>query len=316
MPDTNTLLSQFYLTIDGADAPHDLMGDLVEVSVETSLHLPDVATLTLHDPRLRWVDDNRLAPGTAITVAAKAGHGEKPLFDGEIVEIEPDFGPSTQRLVVRAFDRLHRLNRGRYVRSFLNVTDGDLVSKIAQEVGLKTEVGPTSQVHPYVFQANETNLAFLQRRAASLGYLLFVQGKTLHCAAPLSNGQTIELKWGETLSDFRPRLTTIGQLNDVTVRGWDPANRRAAATACRRSARRAAAVRSPKAHFISKRTTSWPTARCATRRWPTGWHRPPPTATPAASSRPRAPAAATRRSSPAYRSRSARWASASAAVIS
>jgi len=226
MADTDHLLSHFYLKLDGADAPAELMSAVLGISVESSLHLPDVATLTLHDPRLRWVDDALLAPGTPITVDARAGRQEQPLFDGEIVEIEPDFGPSTHRMVVRAFDRLHRLNRGRQVRSFRNVTDGDLVSKIAQEAGLKPEVGPTSQVHPYVFQANETNLAFLQRRAASLGYLLFVQGKTLHCAAPQSNGQTIELKWGETLSDFRPRLTTIGQLNDVTVRGWDPANKR------------------------------------------------------------------------------------------
>ncbi|HEX9371312.1 MAG TPA: contractile injection system protein, VgrG/Pvc8 family, partial [Roseiflexaceae bacterium] len=196
MADTDHLLSHFYLKLDGADAPAELMSAVLEISVESSLHLPDVATLTLHDPRLRWVDDALLAPGTPITVDARAGRQEQPLFDGEIVEIEPDFGPSTHRMVVRAFDRLHRLNRGRQVRSFRNVTDGDLVSKIAQEAGLKPEVGPTSQVHPYVFQANETNLAFLQRRAASLGYLLFVQGKTLHCAAPQSNGQTIELKWG------------------------------------------------------------------------------------------------------------------------
>src|SRR5256714_4209959 len=223
MPDSTNLLSQIYVKIDGADPPDGFMRDLLEVTVENSLHLPDVATLVLHDARLHWIDEDSLSPGKTIQVTARVERQEKPLFDGEIVEIEPDFEASTQRLMVRAFDRLHRLSRGRHVRSFLNMSDGDLVQKIAQEVGLQAKVGPTSQVHPYVFQNNETNLTFLQGRAAALGYLLYVQSKTLHCEAPQSNGQPVELEWGVTLREFRPRMTTVGQIDSVTARGWNPA---------------------------------------------------------------------------------------------
>jgi phage protein D len=225
MADISSLLSQFYVKLDGADASEEFMRDLLEITVENSLHLPDVATLVLHDPHLHWIDDASLVPGKSVQVSARVERSEKPLFDGEIVEVEPDFGPSTHRLLVRAFDRLHRLSRGRHVRSFINVTDGDLVQRIAQEVGLQARVGPASQVHPYVFQANETNLSLLQRRAAALGYLLYVEGKTLHCAAPEPAGQPIEVKWGETLLEFHPRLTTVDQVSGVTVRGWDPAQR-------------------------------------------------------------------------------------------
>jgi uncharacterized protein involved in type VI secretion and phage assembly len=128
--------------------------------------------------------------------------------------------------VVRAFDRLHRLSRGRFVRSFINVTDGDLVQQIAQSVGLEAQVDPTTQVHSYVLQANETNLAFLQRRCAALGYLLFIQGKTLYCTSPKTSESVCEIKWGENLREFRPRMTTIGQVNSVTVRGWDSEQKR------------------------------------------------------------------------------------------
>lgn len=225
MVDTSDLISQFYAKIGGVDASAEFMNDLLSVTVETSLHLPDVATLVLHDPRLAWIDDDRLAPGTTIAIAAKAGVGAQPLFEGEIVEIEPDFGPGTHRLTVRAFDRLHRLAPGRHVRSFLNVSDGDLVRKIAQEVGLQAQVGPTSQIHPYVLQHAETNLEFLRGRAAMLGYLLFVRGKTLHCEPPSAAGTPLELEWGVTLSAFHPRLTTVEQVNGVTVRGWNPDDR-------------------------------------------------------------------------------------------
>lgn len=222
MPDNKDLLSLIKVKIDGTDASDEFMRDLLEVTVENSLHLPDVATLVLLDARLHWIDDASLMPGKVIQVSAKAAGQENMLFDGEIVEIEPNFEQGTQRFMVRAFDRLHRLSRGRHVRSFLNVSDDDIVKKIAKEVGLQAQVGPTSQVYPYVFQNDETNLAFLQGRAAALGYLLFVQGNTLHCEAPQAKGQPIDLEWGVTLREFRPRLTTIGQVDTINVRGWNP----------------------------------------------------------------------------------------------
>jgi phage protein D len=229
MPDTAALLSHFYLELEGAGETvgHEIMDDLVSISVESSLHLPDVATIILHDTRLKWIDAPALEPGKGLKVAAKAAGTEGPLFDGEIVELEPDFGEQTHRLVVRAFDRLHRLSRGRYVRSFLNVTDGDLVQKLAREVGLQAQVSPTTQVYPYVFQNNETNLAFLRGRASALGYLLYADGKTLYFKEPAADDAPIELQWATTLMEFRPRMTTVSQITDATVRGWDPATRRA-----------------------------------------------------------------------------------------
>lgn len=225
MPDTSTLISQFYVKLDGADATDELSSALLDITIETSLHLPDVAAMTLHDPHLRWVDDASLAPGKPLQISVRAGSGERMVFDGEIVELEPHFEASTQRLIVRAFDRLHRLARGQRVRSFQNVSDGDLVRKLAQEAGLRAQVGPTSQVYPYVFQNNETNLAFLQKRAAALGYLLYVTGSELHCEAPKGAGNSVELEWGASLREFSPRLTTVQQSAGITVRGWDPSAR-------------------------------------------------------------------------------------------
>ncbi|HLI71974.1 MAG TPA: VgrG-related protein [Ktedonobacteraceae bacterium] len=225
MPENQNLLSQLSITIDGADVSDNFMGDLLEVTVENSLHLPDVATIVLHDTRLHWIDDSSLMPGKSVQISAKTERQAKPLFDGEIVEIEPEFDPGNQQLIVRAFDRLHRLGRGRHVRSFTNVSDEDLIKKLAQEAGLQAQVAQASQVYSYVFQNNETNLEFLQGRAAALGYLLYVQGKTLHCEPLKIGGSPVDLEWGVTLHEFRPRLTTIGQLNSVTARGWDPANR-------------------------------------------------------------------------------------------
>jgi phage protein D len=225
MPDTSKLLSQFYLMLDGNVAIEELMRDVMEMTVESSLHLPDVATIVIHDPHLTWIDSDALTPGKAIIVSVRGDSSEELIFDGEIVELEPDFHPSTQILTVRAFDRLHRLSIGEHTRTFQNVTDGDLVKKVAQEVGLRAISGPTTQVHRHVFQHNQTNLAFLRGRADALGYLLFVQGDALHFEPPNPAGAPVPLEWGLNMGEFHPRLTTVGQATEVTVRGWDPATR-------------------------------------------------------------------------------------------
>lgn len=226
MPDTHQLLTHFYVEIGGAQASETFMHDLEQVVVETSLHLPDVATLTLHDSRMHWLDEALVAPGTPLKVSARGTQAERPLFDGEIVELEPDFDPATPRLIVRAFDRLHRLARGRHVRSFVNVSDADVIRQLAREARLETRLDETRQVHSYLLQANESNLDFLRARAAALGYLLYVEGETLHCVKPEPLKQALQLQWGASLLEFHPRLTTIGQVSGVTVRGWDPVERR------------------------------------------------------------------------------------------
>jgi phage protein D len=222
LAENTLLLSQVYIKIDGTLASEDLMRALVSTTIESSLHLPDSATLVLHDPGAVWIDHADFAPGKTLQIAGKVGKTEHPLFDGEIVELESDFYPGDRRVVVRAFDRLHRLARGRHVRSFLNVTDEDIVKKIAGEVGLTAKVGAATTVHPYVLQDNTTNLEFLRERAAMLGYLLYVEGKVLHCAAHGGHSGTVTLTYNEDLSEFHPRMTTVDQINTATASGWDP----------------------------------------------------------------------------------------------
>jgi phage protein D len=225
MPDGNTLISQCHLKIDGTLVSTEFNASLAEVTVENSLHMPDVATVILSDPTLHWIDSPLLAPGKALEVSTTATaerSRSRPVFDGEIVELEPEFGNKTHRLTIRAFDRLHRLARGKRVRSFQNVTDSDVANRLAKEAGLTPDIESTRQVHDYLFQNNETNLEFLRRRATAVGFLLYVEGKKLCFRSLAQNPSPVSLNWGASLSEFRLRMTTVSQVNQVTVRGWDP----------------------------------------------------------------------------------------------
>lgn len=223
-----SFLSQFYIKIDGEDAPEEVMNNLLEVTVEDSIHLPDMFCIRLHDPRLHWVDSQTFAEGKEVEISAAPREGGRAtkLITGEITAIEPDFGmDGVPILTVRGYDRSHRLHRGRHTRSFLQMTDSDIATRIAQEEGLKAKVDSTRQVHDYVFQNNQTNMEFLHDRAMRIGYELFVQDRTLHFCRP-SEAEGPVLEWGANLLSFRPRLTTAHQVSEVIVRGWDPGAKR------------------------------------------------------------------------------------------
>ncbi|EYB66957.1 Rhs element Vgr protein [Deinococcus phoenicis] len=231
----------FYVRING-DLATEVMQNIHDITIESSLHMPDVATLTLRDltplvagqAAYRFTDDQKgtFLNGNPLTISIRVEeHQEVNVFDGEIVEVEAQLLQHGQRLVVRAFDRLHRLSRGTHTRTFQNVTDMDVVKKIAAELGLKAKVGPASFVHDYVLQSNQTNLDFLRERALKLGYLLFVDGTTLCCLPMESMGHAGDLDWGVNLLEFTPRVSSLGQASGTTLRSWDPQRKRAVVSA-------------------------------------------------------------------------------------
>ena len=57
MSSSSKLVTQFHVKIDGTFVPEAFMQDVFEVSVQNSLHLPDVATIILNDKKLTWIDD-------------------------------------------------------------------------------------------------------------------------------------------------------------------------------------------------------------------------------------------------------------------
>jgi len=224
MPDQANLVSQCNLKIEGQQAADDLMAAIIEVTVEDSLHLPDMFILRIQDDELRWVDAQTFAIGHEVEIEMGEGNRLRKVFNGEVtaIELEPT-SQGTFTLQVRGYDRSHRLHRGRQSRSFVQMTDSDIVKKIAQELGLQPQVQATRQVYDYVLQDNQTNWEFLHARAQRIGYELRVEDRKLYFQPPQDSGTPVAtLEWGSTLLDFHAQMSTARQVDEVIVRGWDP----------------------------------------------------------------------------------------------
>lgn len=225
------------IELGGGPIDPALSARLVELRVETTAALPDVCTMRFTEAspdgsgELKIIDDARFKLGAPLGVKLGKAIGGRlaPVFDGEITTIEAEFGASPAgkpvlELVVVAHDRSHRMHRRTTTRTFRQVTVSDIARKMAGDHGVKVGQlaalpgGAAEERH----QVGETDWAYLSRLVRRHGGELDVAGGALHIIDPAkTKGAVAELVFGETLERFRPRVSSVGQVATVDVRGWD-----------------------------------------------------------------------------------------------
>ena len=237
MAQATFLQDQCALTIDGSPLKAALMRDLLSVRVELGLNLPALCLLRVQDDDLQWVDGREFEVGRELRVEMGTGRRLKPVFEGEIVGLGLDQTPAgAMVLVVKAYDRSHRLHRGQKTRVFVQMTDSDIARKIAQEADLRPDVEATSEVHAYLIQDNLTDYEFLRQRAERIGFSFWVEKGILHFRkAARREEEPVRLEWGRTLQAFRPTMSAAQQVSEVVVRGWDVRGKQAIVGRAQRS---------------------------------------------------------------------------------
>jgi phage protein D len=216
-------VASFEITVDGAPLAPDQRNRIKEIRVVDHLRLPDVCTIHITYPRGDGVDSMPFDVGKPLEVrlGAAAAQVPSPLFRGEIMTVEPEFGSGGCAVIVRAFDRSHRLHRSRVVRTFQNQTSSDIVSAVVAEAGLSADCEASGEAHEFVQQDNETDWDFVWRLAERVGFEFVVEDEVAHFRRPATD-DPVELTWPVTLRSFRPRVTAVQQASEVTLRAYDP----------------------------------------------------------------------------------------------
>jgi phage protein D/phage baseplate assembly protein gpV len=221
-------IGQFSIQVDGAPLPPDVQGRLDDAVVEDDLAQPAMFELRFNDPKLELLDGTLFHLGAEVRLSAAGPAGQsRRIMVGEVTALEPAMEQHNVVLVVRGYDRSHRLRRGNKTRTFLKQSDADIAGQIAREAGLGADIEPTRVQHDYVIQDTMSDWAFLQARAARIGYQVRVDDRTLRFrraeADPL---KAPPQEWGNTLLAFHARLSAAAQPSEVNVRGWDPQAKR------------------------------------------------------------------------------------------
>lgn len=231
----------FAIKINGSQLPADVARNFTSVSVDQELGKPDHFSLTIANPypQMPWTGGDRanlIREGTAIEIDMGYVDHLELKFSGEITSISPSFPESgTPTVQVEGYSRAHWLIGGSKTRTFQNMTDKQIVERIAAEVKLSPKVDPTGDPHPYVIQYNQTDMEFLTQRARGIRFeVLVVNTDLIFRKAEEDETKTYTLVWGHPreeidlsknlmpLRSFNPSLNTLQQVSEVIVRGQHP----------------------------------------------------------------------------------------------
>jgi phage protein D/phage baseplate assembly protein gpV len=224
------LASQVVIKLAGTEVQQDVMDNLASLVVDQHALLPGMFTIKFliqlgpDDQRMPLIDTGPFDLTKEVEIIAKKEDDSTvTLIKGEITALEPSFGENMlAELVVRGFDRSHRLFRETKSKAFLNIKDSDLAQQIAGNAGLSPQVDTTSAVYDHLYQHNQTDMELLMQRAWRIGYECFVAEGKLYFRKPPTGGASVTLKWGDELQSFSPRMSLAEQVDEVMVRGWDP----------------------------------------------------------------------------------------------
>lgn len=169
--------------------------------------------------------DGEVDFGKSIQVCVGPDEAQRTVFDGVISAIEVVFEDGVPPLVVvHAEDALMRLRMTRRMRTYRDVTDGEIAEALAAEHGLQPDVTVDGPRYDVVQQVNQSDLAFLRERARLVQAELWCTGRTLHVSSrPRRPGTSLTLVQGNHLLSVQLCADLAHQRSEVVVTGYDAA---------------------------------------------------------------------------------------------
>jgi len=247
---------QFTVQINGANLPAALRGAISSVTWTDGMEGLDSVEIAFANQNLQWLDNSLLAVNNGFTLSI--GYAPDPLekvFVGEITGVEPSFpngGMPTIR--VTAHDFLQRLTHGKVDRAFAItlptigiiplpdpvvaglVTAGNLLIPDLDPIGAALStlmslvsyiLAPQEAQHSVRTQTGQTDYDFLTAIAKDNGWEVYIdhtlepKGYVLRFQFLMQEySPSVTLQWGQSLMDFTPRLTTVGDIFGVSARLW------------------------------------------------------------------------------------------------
>lgn len=221
------------LQLDGQSLPADLRASVMAVRFEEAIEGADRVEAEFANQGLRLLDHPLLQLKNSVELSlGYHPDGLQQMFKGNVTGVEPTFPASGMPTVaVIAHDFMERLTKGVKQRAFPWFLPDSLIAVIvAAENFLITEPDPLSAVVGALnvfdqrprYQYKQSDYKFLRRIAAEYGFDMWVDGDFMNFKFLIRElpAPDVELQWGESLMEFTPKHTTIGEILAVTIKVW------------------------------------------------------------------------------------------------
>ena len=165
-------------------------------------------------------------PGAESEIHAGYHGDEESLFTGIVVR----HGVKTHQrrpsvLHVECRDAAVKLTVGRKSKYFYDQSDADVITQIAGDAGLDTDVDATDVTHGQLVQFDATDWDFILSRAEANGRLVITRDGALAVKAPdPSADPAVALRFGGNLLEFEAVMDARTQYAAVKTAAWSPAD--------------------------------------------------------------------------------------------
>lgn len=246
----------FQIRINGDKMPPGMRASVTGVNYQDGIEGADRVEITLANDNLRWLDHPLLEMDNSFSLSI--GYAPDPLeevFVGEITGVNASFpNGGMPTLTVVAHDFLQRLTTGTKDSAFeLNlpcigkfpISDPDIISLVGAENLLSPYPDPVGSALSFLtllvsyainpleakkavrIQQGQSDFDFLSAIARDNGWEMYID----HTSEPkgyvlrfkfliMDFVPSVTLRWGESLMDFTPKISTVGQVVGVSTRLW------------------------------------------------------------------------------------------------
>jgi phage protein D len=218
-------LPGFQVCCGGQSLPDD--AQLVSMHVRRAFGSVASARLVLVDGEMstgEWplANADTFKPGVQVSIAAGYDGITAPIFEGVVTRLGTRIaGDSGSQLVVECRDKAVQMTLGRKSAKYVKLSDGQLITQLAQASGLATDVETTPVEYPAIVQQDCSDWDIAMASAARAGLLVLTQDGQLRARAPqTSAAPVLKLAWGRDLLEWCADLDAHNPLSAARAAAW------------------------------------------------------------------------------------------------
>ena len=223
MADTKSLVPSFIVHFDGARLPVEREADIKEIIVTDTLDNPSTFSLIVSDQENEWKEKDDFYAGSEVKIKLGYKDAVEPVIWGEVTGIQCQFHKNQpDKVIINGKNHLHKLCRNKRYAAYSGITVKDIISELAGNAGLSTDLEELTFEHVFTLQSFKTDFEYLLSIAEKYDCYFHVRDKKLifkRLARNLSEDLTLE--YGKTLRMLSLTAETSRIISEVEVRGWD-----------------------------------------------------------------------------------------------
>jgi uncharacterized protein len=216
-------IPQYKIKINNIQLEEDVIINIVEITVINKINAPSTCLVRINDTEMKFIDSKNFKEGSEIEVNLGFGNNTGKIFQGDLTGFTAKLSISGGcYLLLKGHGLLHRLNRAKKIRSFVKLTESDIIKKMAGESGMMPNVETFNSVFDFKMQKDQTDFEYILTQAQLHNCIVYSDNKNFYFKNLNSRQENgIKLNFGIELLDFNIDLDTTKLVNEVEVRGWN-----------------------------------------------------------------------------------------------